>query len=172
MPRAKWGATTDFALYLQDYMWSKRPPLTPGQLAYKVGFSPQTISGWLNGGRIPPPAHLAVIAEKLSIPLHDLYVAAGIPIPEPPPAPRDHDPLPVVDMAAQWERVIADVVAVLRADGVAEPAIQQVVAHIRDRQFGTDRERHVLAEFAPPAPETVVDGIQAPQADHQRAAPS
>ncbi|HEV2239263.1 MAG TPA: hypothetical protein VGR57_21585, partial [Ktedonobacterales bacterium] len=60
-------------------------------------------------------------------------------------------------VAAVWERMITEVQEAMRASGHAEPAIQQVVAHIRARQYPdapevARLEGHVVAEFGGEAP--------------------
>ena len=166
MPRISTSEPSPLGRLLLEYMWTRRPfPLSASQLAYKVGASKQAVNAWINGGSMPHPRKLAEISRVTGIPLADLYDAADIPIPEvasPREAPTVSGPTLDELVAQEWEKMIADVVAVMRADGMGEPAIQQVVAHIRDRQYGTHRERHVLAEFAPPAPETVVDAADQP----------
>lgn len=148
---------TPFAALLDNWLWQNHT--TAGQLAIKLGLSYNSVWYWLKHGVIPRMDTLVKLAEVTGIPLGAIYESLNIPIPsvaEPQPSLNEL-------LAAEWEKMIADVVAVMRADGVGEPAIQQVVAHIRDRQFGTHRERHVLAEFAPPPPERVVDGEIADQ---------
>ncbi len=64
--------------------------------------------------------------------MRELYELADIPVPE-----------PVADEAERWGKTIAQVVASMRAKGYGEDAIQQIIVHTRDREFGTNRERYV-----------------------------
>src|SRR5260221_999431 len=136
-----YAGPTPIGHLLQEWMWSQRPPLTNGQMAYKLGVSVQAVWNWLNRPYDPEPGMLARIAHYTGIPLAELYALAGIPLPE--PVAREDD-------AQRWEKTIAQVVASMREMGYGEDAVQQIVAHTRDRQFGTNRERNVRAEFAPP----------------------
>lgn len=72
---------SEFAKLLQDYMWSRRPPLNPHKLAVKLGIGRQTVYNWLNAGTIPQPSMLPLIAEKTGIPLTKLFEAAGYAFP-------------------------------------------------------------------------------------------
>jgi hypothetical protein len=74
--------------------------------------------------------------------------------------PRPPAPLPPLESPeASWERLITGVVAHLRERAFDEATIARTVALIRDHQYGPDRERNPLAEFAPPPPERVVDAV-------------
>jgi len=72
--------------------------------------------------------------------------------------PRPHAPLPRLESPEEsWERLITEVVAHMRERDFDEATISRTVALIRDHQYGANRERNPLAEFAPPPPERVVD---------------
>jgi transcriptional regulator with XRE-family HTH domain len=123
---------TRFAHRLRDWMSSQRPPYSSDQLATWLHVPLLTVGNWLNGRSVPDPSTLAKIAHSTRIPLRELYELADIPVPE-----------PVADEAERWGKTIAQVVASMRAKGYGEDAIQQIIAHTRDREFGTNRERYV-----------------------------
>jgi hypothetical protein len=153
-------ADTPLARLLSEYAWSRRPPLTIGQLAIKAGVSRAAMYNWVGHGVTPTADNLYTVGVRLGIPLQDLYEAAGIPMPEVPRPRRTYgvpgSELLAADRAEMWEQMIVEVQDAMRAYGHGEPAIQQVVAHIRARQF-PDRaslqglEGNVVAEFAEPA---------------------
>lgn len=152
---------TPLAKLLLEYMWAQRPwPLQSGQLAYKIGVSKQSVSNWLHNRGMPSPPILGRISDVTGIPLTDLYAAAGYPVPAPPPPPQQYLPERQYTDDELFDRMIERTVATLRANGVTDEALlQAVVAQIRDVQHGTDRNRHVAAEFAPPAPERTVPSL-------------
>lgn len=78
--------TTTFASLLQDYMWSRRPPLNPHKLAHRLGIGRQTVYNWLNAGTIPQATMLPNVARTTNIPLSTLYEACGYPVPDAPPS--------------------------------------------------------------------------------------
>lgn len=82
------------------------------------------------------------------------------PLPYTPPPPRD----PAQENAEEWDRVIAQTSAALRAEGMPQATIEAVVASLRARQSGstTTTQRHTRAEHSedrrspesPESPET------------------
>lgn len=79
---------TPFGQLLIDYMWNKRPPnrppLSPNQLAIKLGVPKQNTNNWLFRASLPPFETMMAVLAKLDIPLRDLYDAykrAGILMP-------------------------------------------------------------------------------------------
>jgi transcriptional regulator with XRE-family HTH domain len=74
-------APNAFAAMIQRYMWKDRePPINPNRLAVEMGVSRQTVANWLNGSK-PAVDLLPLVAEKLAMPLADVYRAAGYPVP-------------------------------------------------------------------------------------------
>ena len=70
--------------------------------------------------------------------------AAPAPRPYVTPPPLDH----ATEAAAEWDRIIAQTAAALRAEGLPEESIEAAVASLRTRQSGgpTPTERHIAAE--------------------------
>lgn len=77
---------TPFAKLLQEYMWSRRPPLNAHKLAHHLGVGRQTVYNWLNAGTIPQATMLPNVARLIDIPLSTLYEACGYPVPPSPPS--------------------------------------------------------------------------------------
>lgn len=72
---------TPFAAMLQQYMWKRRePPITAARLANEIGINRQTVLNWLGGSR-PTADMLPLVAEKIGVPLVEVYRAAGYPVP-------------------------------------------------------------------------------------------
>ena len=101
-------AMTPFGQVLVDYMWNRRPPnrppLSPNQLAIKLGVPKQNTNNWLFRASLPPFETIMATLAKLDIPLRDLYDAykrAGILMPrwdeadtDAPPAEAVRQPIP------------------------------------------------------------------------------
>lgn len=68
---------TPFALFLQDYMWNQRPPLSRAGLAQRVNLPKQTISTWFVNGSIPRPSTVIILAKRLGLSARDLLAVAG-----------------------------------------------------------------------------------------------
>jgi transcriptional regulator with XRE-family HTH domain len=75
---------TPFARMIVEYMWAQRPPLLPSQFAVQMGIPKQVISKWLNAQAEPDPRHLLQLAERMSVPVQQLFLAAGYTTPEHP----------------------------------------------------------------------------------------
>jgi hypothetical protein len=147
-------ADTALARVLTEYAWSRRPPLSVGQMAVKAGVSRGSMYAWIGQGVVPEPESLYQVSVRLGIPLSVLYEAAGIPQPEAPRPRRTYGmaarELALSDLAELWDLMIVEVRAAMAEAGHGEAAIQQVVAHIRARQFPErlSLEGNVVAEFA------------------------
>lgn len=72
---------TPFARRLADYMSAQWPPMTVPELASLTGISAQAIYDYFNKDVVPRATTLELIAEKTSIPVADLFAAAGLPQP-------------------------------------------------------------------------------------------
>lgn len=107
-----------FADLLHEFMWSQRPPWNAVQLAAHLGVGRQTVYNWLNRGTKPQLQFLPLIAEKTSIPLRDLYEAAGYP----PPSTSPID-------AGVWAYIAEGVVD---APDLDEATKERVVRHIAE----------------------------------------
>lgn len=68
---------TPFALYLQDYMWSQRPPLNRTTLAQRVGLPKQSVNIWFVNRSVPRPMTVILLAKRLGLPVRELLSAAG-----------------------------------------------------------------------------------------------
>lgn len=88
---------TPFAMLLQEYMWTRRPPLNAHKLAHRLGVGRQTVYNWLNAGTIPQATMLPNVARITGIPLTTLYEACGYPIPDAPPS-RSHASSPLFEI--------------------------------------------------------------------------
>jgi hypothetical protein len=91
-----------------------------------------------------------------------------------PTGERRYAPIPPPETReASWDRWIAECVETvrvsLRREGVDERTIDrelaEIVAEMRDRQYGAEREPDPYADFAPPPPERVVDALPVPSSD-------
>lgn len=79
---------TPFAKLLVNYMWNERPPnrppLSPHQVAIRIGASQQNLSNWIFRSSLPPFETIMEVLARLDIPLralYDAYMSAGIPMP-------------------------------------------------------------------------------------------
>lgn len=68
---------TPFALFLQEYMWSQRPPLNRATLAQRVNLPKQTISTWFVNRSIPRPSTVIILAKRLGLSARELLTVAG-----------------------------------------------------------------------------------------------
>lgn len=77
---------TAFAALLEDYMWNRRPPheppLTPAQLAKRIGVSKQTVSTWLRSAVVPRQFVLRQVAERTGMSYEEVFTAAGYSVPD------------------------------------------------------------------------------------------
>lgn len=72
-------------LLLRGWGWKQEPPITtPAALGRALGISTQTLYNWFKGANKPEVARLSRIASRTNIPLRDLLVAAGYPVPPDP----------------------------------------------------------------------------------------
>lgn len=142
-------ADNDFARMLAEYAWSKRPPLTFGQLAQHAGVSRATIYAWVARGITPMPSTLYDVGRRLGIPLSKLYAAAGVPMPEAPQPRREFRPGDEA-VEALWEQMLADVREALREQGMTASAIEQVMAHVRVRRHSQVAHPPTEAAFGAP----------------------
>ena len=153
---------TRFAERLQEWMWAQRPPLTTGQLAYKLGASQQTVWSWLDRGSIPHPQMLQRIADVTGIPLVEWYELAGYPVPRLRLPPQRETNAAYWDW---WAETTTEIVRRgMRKEGIdertIERALQEIVADIRREQQGKDYVPYIEREFATPPPERVVEAEQ------------
>jgi hypothetical protein len=160
-------ADTPLARLLAEYAWSQRPPMSIGQMAIKAGLSRATMYSWVGHGVTPMASTLYDVGLRLGIPLADLYAAAGIPMPEVPSPRREYVAGMRESRAQLFDRMVENMADALREQGFGEAAIQQVVAHVRARQYPErpSLEGNVLSEFAEssmPAAGATEAGEQAP----------
>lgn len=102
---------------------------------YAASESPEGITGQRKETRIP-------VATEPAEPAYTRPVA---------PEPRPYIPPPPANLndehAAEWDTLIAQTSAALRAEGMSQASIEAVVASLRARQAGqTTAERQIQAE--------------------------
>lgn len=68
---------TPFAVYLQNYMWSQRPPLNRSTLAQRVNMPKQTVNTWFINGAVPRPTTVILLAKRLGLSPRELLNVAG-----------------------------------------------------------------------------------------------
>lgn len=165
MPRGYRGSIEQrpFSLVVNRWMWRHEPPWTSGQLRNYLaqrGLSvPKTsLLNWTMGRTEPPIEQQAEILDALGEPLAsliDAYRELGLPAPllltrplgAPAPKQRGRTLEPPQD---EWETMIDITTQAMRASGISEEAIAQVVAHIRQKQRDErPLQRHLIAEHAP-----------------------
>ena len=81
---------TPLGKVLDYWLWQNR--ITPGQLAYKLGVSPNSVHYWMHRGTRPQLETLYRLGEVTGIPMEELFASIGIVIPTESPAPQQVRP--------------------------------------------------------------------------------
>lgn len=151
---------TPFAWTLSRWLWRHEPPWTSGHLTLYLNqrgldVRRNAVISWVSGRSIPHADRQAEILDFLgispqqyiatyeelgeSVPLWLHRMAA--PAPRPKPYTRQEQP------QDEWEAMIAATVEGMRAAGIADSAIAQVVEHIRQKQRDErPLQRHLISE--------------------------
>lgn len=116
---------------IQEYMWTRRPPLNPSSFARLAGLAPNTVFKWLHGYTKPDPRTLMDVAQRTGISLTEMYRACGYTIPssEPP------HPTAAIIAELQWAEFIAGIKADPILDDQARVAVLERALQVRGRRY-------------------------------------
>jgi hypothetical protein len=169
MKKLRYEDSSPFGRLMFDWMWAQRPPASPIDVARHLGMPKQTIYNWLSMGDVPTISNMAIISQRLNIPMdalvqaaHDTELARSdtrrprqhqyprTKTISPVPAQRETKPLPLPPIDP-WQFLMDSIV---HDDRLDEATKIVMLKRIREVQTGYDpMARHIAAEHAEPEQE-------------------